>query len=88
MSSDHTAHQARAVGGDMWAVSYLPGWTVPGNQAVAAIKAAEVITYLQALADELGLTALEAAGLALQEPPWLIPPRVLRCAERSRSQDR
>jgi hypothetical protein len=70
MTSDLTPHEARSVGDDGWVVSYLPGRTLTTEQATAAIQAAEVVTTMRDLAKQIGLTALEAVGMALQEPPW------------------
>ena len=78
MTSDLTSHKARSVGQESWVVSYLPGRTLTCAQAVAALKVAEVVPALLdtvgELADEVGLTALEAVGMAARQPPWDEPP--------------
>ncbi|RMI33961.1 hypothetical protein [Nocardia stercoris] len=70
MTSDQTLHQARSVGTGGWVVSFLPGRTLTLEQATAALQAAEAVAALRALAGRVGLTTLEAVGLATQEPPW------------------
>lgn len=70
MTSDQTEHQAKSVGDGGWVVSYLPGWTLTMDQAAAAIQAAESVASVSALARQVGLTALETVGMALQSPPW------------------
>lgn len=70
MTSDQTEHQARSVGDNGWVVSYLPGRTLSREQAVAAMRAAEAVAVVNATAILVGLTTLEAVGLALQESPW------------------
>ncbi|MFQ6397012.1 hypothetical protein ACLMAJ_26570 [Nocardia sp. KC 131] len=78
MTSDLTSHKARSVGQENWVVSYLPGRTLTCAQAVAALQVAEVVPALLdtigALADEVGLTALEAVGMAVRQSPWDEPP--------------
>lgn len=77
MTSDRTRHQARCVGDGNWVVSYLPGRTLTCEQSVAAIRVAEevspVIHAVNDLAEELGLTALEAVGMAATECQWPQP---------------
>ncbi|WP_280268389.1 hypothetical protein [Nocardia wallacei] len=82
MTSDLTPHRARSVGQAGWVVSYLPGRTLTCQQAVAALQVAEVVpTLLHAvggLADEVGLTPMEAVGMAIHQQPWedhMSPPR-------------
>ncbi|MFI6042059.1 hypothetical protein ACIA8C_10515 [Nocardia sp. NPDC051321] len=74
MTSDLTAHRARSVGHGSWVVSYLPGRTLTCAQAVAALRVAEVVPTLLdlvgELADEVGLTALEAVGMAVRQSSW------------------
>ncbi|MEV0294290.1 hypothetical protein [Nocardia sp. NPDC050710] len=74
MTSDLTPHRARSVGLESWVVSYLPGRTLTCAQAVAAMQVAEVVpTLLNSVgefADEVGLTALEAVGMAIHQAPW------------------
>ncbi|WP_405159864.1 hypothetical protein OG203_25815 [Nocardia sp. NBC_01499] len=74
MTSDLTAHRARSVGHGSWVVSYLPGRTLTCAQAVAALRVAEVVPSLLdlvgELADEVGLTALEAVGMAVRKSDW------------------
>lgn len=74
MTSDLTPHRARSVGQEGWVVSYLPGRTLTCAQAVAALRVAEVVPSLLdtvgELADEVGLTALEAVGMAVRLAPW------------------
>lgn len=62
--SDQTKHSARSVGHGGWVVSWLPGRTVTGEQAVAAIQLAENVAALTALATLLGLPPCEAVGKA------------------------
>lgn len=79
MVSDQTAHQARRVSDDAWVVSYLRGRMLTTEQATAAIQAAEVVSLVDELAQRMGLTAMEAIGLAVMEKPWETPsPRRLR----------
>ncbi|MEV6430803.1 hypothetical protein [Nocardia sp. NPDC051463] len=86
MTSDLTSHRARSVGQESWVVSYLPGRTLTCAQAVAALRVAEVVPALLdtvgELADAVGLTALEAVGMAVRQSPWDEPttlhPRRLR----------
>ncbi|WP_454194279.1 hypothetical protein [Nocardia sp. Marseille-Q1738] len=73
MISDQTEHQAKSVGDGCWVVSYLPGRTLTIDQATAAMKAAEVASAVSDLAGQVGLTALETVGMALQQPPWDCP---------------
>jgi hypothetical protein len=75
MVGDRTAHQARRVSDDAWVVSYLRGRMLTTEQAAAAIQAAEFVAVLDELAARMGLTALEALGLAVNESPWDTPPR-------------
>ncbi|WP_245678201.1 hypothetical protein [Nocardia acidivorans] len=77
MTSDSTPHMARCVGGDRWVVSWLPGRTLSGRQAVTAMTIASTLvdhvltdaewTELDGLALELGLTAREAVGMVAAE---------------------
>ncbi|WP_405491629.1 hypothetical protein [Nocardia sp. NBC_00511] len=77
MTSDSTAHIARCVGGDRWVVSWLPGRTLSGQQAVTAMTIASSVTgrdpseaewvMLDGLALALGLTAREAVGMVATE---------------------
>ncbi|MFE7797179.1 hypothetical protein [Nocardia sp. NPDC057440] len=76
MVGDRTAHQARRVSDDGWVVSYLRGRMLTTEQATAAIQAAEFVAVMDELAARMGLTALEALGLAVNEAPWeTTPPR-------------
>ena len=74
MTSDLTPHRARSVGSDRWVVSYLPGRTLTGIQAIAALQVAEAVPPLlsavEGLADEVGLTPREAVGMAIHQQPW------------------
>lgn len=78
MTSDMTTHIARCVGGDRWVVSWLPGRTLTGPQAVTAMTIAATVTdpqepsraqwaMLDGLALQLGLTAREAVGMVAVE---------------------
>ncbi|WP_039799541.1 hypothetical protein [Nocardia araoensis] len=78
MTSDETAHMARCVGGDRWVVSWLPGRTLTGRQAVTAMTIASTVAtspipsttewaLLDGLALELGLTANEAVFMVAEE---------------------
>ncbi|MTE12950.1 hypothetical protein GLP40_09205 [Nocardia sp. CT2-14] len=77
MTSDLTAHIARCVGGDRWVVSWLPGRTLSGQQAVTAMTIASTVAghslgdaewaMLDGLALALGLTAREAVGMVATE---------------------
>ncbi|APB00494.1 hypothetical protein [Nocardia seriolae] len=77
MTSDLTSHIARCVGGDRWVVSWLPGRTLSGQQAVTAMTIAATVTehtptdtewaMLDGLALELGLTARECVGMVATE---------------------
>ncbi|MEV6768110.1 hypothetical protein AB0N05_05695 [Nocardia sp. NPDC051030] len=77
MTSDMTPHIARCVGGDRWVVSWLPGRTLSGQQAVTAMTIASTVTdhtpsesewaFLDGLALALGLTAREAVGMVATE---------------------
>ncbi|MEU7215506.1 hypothetical protein [Nocardia iowensis] len=73
MVSDRTAHQARRVSADAWVVSYLRGRMLTTEQATAAIQVAEAVSLMDELARRVGLTALEAIGLAVIETPWETP---------------
>jgi hypothetical protein len=80
MASDVTAHTARCVGGDSWVVSWLPGRTLTGDQAATAMSIASTVgchafgngapelAVLGDWAQELGLTAREAAELVASRP--------------------
>lgn len=70
MTSDLTPHQAKSVGAGGWVVSFLPGRTLTTAQATAALLAAEAVAAVNALAGQVGLTAMETVGLAIQESPW------------------
>ncbi|QIS16804.1 hypothetical protein [Nocardia arthritidis] len=74
MTSDLSPHQARSVGQESWVVSYLPGRTLTGAQAVAAMQVADVVPPLVAavgaFADDVGLTTLEAVGMVVWQAPW------------------
>lgn len=70
MTSDLTPHQAKSVGIGGWVVSFLPGRTLTTEQATAALQAAEAVATVNALAGQVGLTAMETVGLATQESPW------------------
>lgn len=70
MVGEHTAHQARRVGDDRWVVSYLRGRMLTTEQATAALQTAEAIAWMEELAGRIGLTLLEAIGLAVTEKPW------------------
>lgn len=74
MTSDATAHIARCVGGDLWVVSWLPGRTLSGAQALAAMTIASTTARdgdgadaewdrIESLSRELGLTGREAVYL-------------------------
>ncbi|NNH72706.1 hypothetical protein HLB23_23055 [Nocardia uniformis] len=78
MTSDMTSHIARCVGGDRWVVSWLPGRTLSGQQAVTAMTIASAVAtgqpptdsewaMLDGLALGLGLTAREAVGMVVTE---------------------
>ncbi|MBB5911594.1 hypothetical protein BJY24_000461 [Nocardia transvalensis] len=77
MTSDMTRHIARCVGGDRWVVSWLPGRTLSGQQAVTAMTIASTVTHrdtteaewamLDNMALELGLTAREAVYMVASE---------------------
>jgi hypothetical protein len=77
MTSDLTRHIARCVGGDRWVVSWLPGRTLSGQQAVTAMTIASTVngripseaelTMVDSMALELGLTAREAIGMVASE---------------------
>lgn len=79
MVSSTTPHRARCVGGDLWVVSYLPGRTVSGEQAMVAMALASTVGkgapapadpswgQLEDWASQLGLTAREATGLVAAE---------------------
>ncbi len=78
MTSDETTHMARCVGGDRWVVSWLPGRTLTGRQAVTAMTIASTVAtspipstaewaLLDDLALELGLTANEAVFMVTEE---------------------
>ncbi|WP_245672594.1 hypothetical protein [Nocardia anaemiae] len=78
MTSDETTHMARCVGGDRWVVSWLPGRTLSGQQAVTAMTIATAVAtrdvptgadwaMLDDLALELGLTGREAVFMVAQE---------------------
>ncbi|WP_433202002.1 hypothetical protein ACQP1G_11395 [Nocardia sp. CA-107356] len=78
MTSDETTHMARCVGGDRWVVSWLPGRTLSGQQAVTAMTIATTVAthdvptdtewaMLDDLALELGLTAREAVFMVALE---------------------
>ncbi len=69
---------ARCVGGDRWVVSWLPGRTLTGRQAVTAMTIASIVATspipstaewarLDDLALVLGLTANEAAFMVAAE---------------------
>ncbi|MFE3317512.1 hypothetical protein [Nocardia sp. NPDC059195] len=73
MTADQTEHAARSVGNGGWVVSYLPGRTLTIEQATAAMQAAEAISTISGLAQQVGLTALEAMGLAIADSPWEQP---------------
>ncbi|MBU3063848.1 hypothetical protein KO481_20225 [Nocardia sp. NEAU-G5] len=77
MTSDLTTHIARCVGGDRWVVSWLPGRTLSGQQAVTAMTIASTVSdrqlgaaewaMLDSMALELGLTGREALGMIASE---------------------
>lgn len=77
MTSDLTKHIARCVGGDRWVVSWLPGRTLSGQQAVTAMTIASTVddrqlseaewAMLDSMALELGLTGREALGMVASE---------------------
>ncbi|WP_280239009.1 hypothetical protein [Nocardia abscessus] len=78
MTSDETSHMARCVGGDRWVVSWLPGRTLTGRQAVTAMTIASIVAtspipstaeweMLDDLALVLGLTANEAVFMVAAE---------------------
>jgi hypothetical protein len=76
MTSDMTRHIARCVGGDRWVVSWLPGRTLSGQQAVTAMKLASrgdrepteaEWAVLDTMALELGLTGREAVFMIAAE---------------------
>ncbi|WP_245663465.1 hypothetical protein [Nocardia inohanensis] len=77
MTSDLTQHIARCVGGDRWVVSWLPGRTLSGQQAVTAMTIASNVAgapptdiewaVLDGLALELGLTGREAVWMVQTE---------------------
>ncbi|WP_330251437.1 hypothetical protein OG874_35665 [Nocardia sp. NBC_00565] len=74
MTSDQTGHQAKSVGLGGWVVSFLPGRTLSIEQATAAMQAAEAVATVGLLADFVGLTTLELAGMATSECTWPPPP--------------
>lgn len=73
MTSDQTPHRAPSVGQEGWAVSYLPGRTPTRTQAAAPQIAEAVPPLLESvggLATKVGLTLLEALGMAIHQRPW------------------
>ncbi|MGK8556341.1 hypothetical protein [Nocardia gipuzkoensis] len=90
MTSDETTHMARCVGGDRWVVSWLPGRTLTGRQAVTAMTIATTVAtspipstaewaVLDNLALELGLTANEAVFMVTEENrDYRTPPKPRR----------
>lgn len=70
MVTERSPHQARRVAEDGWVVSYLRGRTLTTEQATAAIRTVEELAILDRLTALLGLTTLEAAGLAHTEQPF------------------
>ncbi|AHH20390.1 hypothetical protein [Nocardia nova] len=82
ITSDSSQHIARCVGGDRWVVSWLPGRTLTGTQAVAAMALAGALSDgapnwadLDAMALQLGLTAREAVYLVAIEQHDISRPR-------------
>ncbi|MCM6774452.1 hypothetical protein NDR87_14060 [Nocardia sp. CDC159] len=73
--SDRSEHRAKSVGEGGWVVSFLPGRTLTKEQAITAIQIAEMAAATEELAQRVGLTAIEAVGLAVIEPPWGLPER-------------
>jgi hypothetical protein len=49
MTSDLTQHIARCVGGDRWVVSWLPGRTLSGQQAVTAMTIASSVASVDSV---------------------------------------
>ncbi|MGQ4600102.1 hypothetical protein [Nocardia sp. R6R-6] len=70
MTSDYTDHQARSVGQGAWVVSSMPGRTFDLEQAVAAMRIAEITGEAKGLADLLRVPLLEAVGRAMVASPW------------------
>ncbi|MGQ4616916.1 hypothetical protein [Nocardia sp. R7R-8] len=70
MTSDYTDHQARSVGQGAWVVSSMPGRTFDLEQAVAAMRIAELTGEARELADLLKVPLLEAVGRAMVASPW------------------
>ena len=85
MTSDQTPHSARLAPGEehQWEVSWLPGRRLTRNQAITAmVLGSELSTaeirpgdqlwpFIQGWADELGLTADQAATQIVGKPAWL-----------------
>ncbi|HLS78870.1 MAG TPA: hypothetical protein VK083_18985 [Nocardia sp.] len=78
ITSDDTSHMARCVGGDLWVVSWLPGRTLTGPQAVAAMTIAAAVatqpmdtpaqwSTLDPLALRVGLTGRQSVHLVRLE---------------------
>ncbi|MQY22901.1 hypothetical protein [Nocardia macrotermitis] len=64
ISSDRTKHKAVPVGQGCWAASYLPGQALDAKQATEAIRIADTIAEMRERTQLLGLTPMEAIGLA------------------------
>lgn len=86
MTSDQTPHAARPVSGGerQWEVSWLPGRRLTRNKAITAMVLAETAStadtserdrmrpFIQGWADELGLTAGQAAARIAGRPAWTV----------------
>jgi hypothetical protein len=82
ISSDRTAHTARAVPGRDWEVSWLPGRPLTRNGAITAMVLADVTAegdvhaghplwiHIESWAGELGLDAPEVLTQTASPPGW------------------
>lgn len=89
MTSYRARHQAKYVGQGNWVASWLPRPTLTYEQAVGAMRAAEevspVVAVVERWSGELGLSPLEALGMAAMDCTWPQPPPMQRpCRRRGR----
>lgn len=93
MSSDRTAHTARAVPGKGWEVSWLAGRYVDRNGAITAMVIADTLgpadlhpgdplwVHIGGWAEELGLDVQAALARTASPPGWSTPEKVAMPAD-------
>jgi hypothetical protein len=93
MSSDRTTHAARAIPGQGWEVSWLPGRRLDRNSAITAMVLADILgpadlhpadrlwVPIEGWAQELGLDVPEMLARTARPPAWSTPEKTAMPAD-------